>query len=322
MLLLPRMWPLIFEQSAAVLPIYAAGSSLLVDQVEATPGLRVYRVDSDSQLSQALCGSLHPEIGLWIPDGIDDAVAGGQPIELQGYVCWSRRYQTSEMQVQLEQALSEALGQPTSIRLEGNFFYPPSDNVLAPGIAIMNGVVILLAMGIFLVPSLLFEEKQSKTMQALLVSPATIGQVVIGKALAGAFYILVAGLMIFGISWVEVVHWDIVILFVVGAGLFAVALGLVLGSFFDKQQDIAGWMAAVLLFLVAVMFVPMLGLAMPKTMASILAFVPSSALADICRAAFSEHFAAGRIIADIASVVAISLVLYALVIWRVQRSDR
>ena len=59
----------------------------------------------------------------------------------------------------------------------------------------------ILMMGIFLVPSLLFEEKETKTMQALLVSPASIGQVVVGKALAGAFYILVTAVMMFAISW-------------------------------------------------------------------------------------------------------------------------
>ena len=48
---------------------------------------------------------------------------------------------------------------------------------------ILNTVSLIMIMGLMLVPSLLLEEKQTKTMDALLISPANIAQVVIGKAL-------------------------------------------------------------------------------------------------------------------------------------------
>ena len=46
---------------------------------------------------------------------------------------------------------------------------------------------------LMLIPYLMLEEKQTKTLDALLTSPASPGQVVLGKALAGFFYILVIG---------------------------------------------------------------------------------------------------------------------------------
>ena len=127
--------------------------------------------------------------------------------------------------------LSQSLGRPVTIHIEGNIVYPPSDGVLFLSLATINSVLMILMMGIFLVPSLLFEEKETKTMQALLVSPASIGQVVIGKALAGSFYILVTAVMIFAISWADVIHWDMVILFVIGGGILLGGGGSGAGQF-------------------------------------------------------------------------------------------
>jgi ABC-2 type transport system permease protein len=194
--------------------------------------------------------------------------------------------------------------------------------VLFLGIATINSVLMILMMGIFLVPSLLFEEKETRTMQALLVSPASISQVVVGKALAGSFYILVTAVMIFAISWAEVVHWEMALLFVIGGGLFSVAVGLVLGSFFEKQQDMVGWIIALLLFLVGAIFVKMLGIELPTLVESILPWVPSVALAEIYRAAFSETVSTTQVLTNLWIILAVSLPLYVLAIWKVRRSDR
>lgn len=159
-------------------------------------------------------------------------------------------------------------------------------------------------------------------MQALLVSPASIGQVVAGKALAGAFYMLVTAVMVFAISWEEVVHWDMVVLFVIGGAAFSVAAGLVLGSLFEKQQDATGWMAALLLFLIGAMLVGMLGMELPGVLAGFLPLAPSVALAQVCRAAYSGTVSPTVALANLGIVLAVSLPLYALVIWKVRRSDR
>jgi len=321
-LVLPKMLPLIFEQPRTVLTVYDMGASRLVTELQSKADLTLQKVRSDQELSSALCGAVYPEIGLQIPADFDRLLAAGGAIEIQGYACWSKRNQVSEVRPKLEESLSQALGRPVTIHTEGNTVFPPTDGVLLLSLATVNSVLMLLTMGFFLVPSLLFEEKESKTLQALLVSPASIGQVVIGKALAGLFYILVTAGVIFAISWVDVIHWDMVLLFVIGGGLFSVALGLVMGSFFDKQQDMVGWMTALVLLLVGAILVKMLGIDLPAPLESILPWVPSVALAEICHAAFSEAVSADRIWNDLWIVLGVSLPLYALVIWKVRRSDR
>jgi ABC-2 type transport system permease protein len=322
MLLVPKMLPLIFEQSQTVLPVYDMGNSSLVAELKNNPDFSVQGLRSEQEFHTALCGAIYPLIGLSVPADFDRLLAAGKQVELTGYVCWSKRYQVSELRPKLEGILSQTLGLPVTIHIEGNIVHPPSSGVLSFSLATINSVLMILMMGVFLVPSLLFEEKEAKTMQALLVSPASIGQVVIGKALAGSFYILVTAVMIFVISWADVVHWELVMLFVIGGGIFSVAVGLVLGSFFEKQQDIVGWMTALLLLLVGAIMVKMLGVELPALVESILPWVPSVALAEICRAAFSETVPVPRILTDLWIILSVSLPLYAIVIWKVRRSDR
>jgi ABC-2 type transport system permease protein len=226
------------------------------------------------------------------------------------------------VQPKLEGILTQALGQPVIIQTDGNLLYPPSDGVLLLSLATINWVLMVLMMGVFLVPHLLFEEKQTKTMQALLVSPASISQVIAGKALAGSFYILVTAVVIFSIFWADVVHWDAAILFVIGGAIFSIAMGLVLGSFYEKQQDMVGWMTALILLLTGSVLVSMLGMELPDLVKRILPWVPSVALAEVCRAAFSETVSTVRVWTKLGTVLAVSLPLYALVIWKVRRSDR
>jgi len=321
-LVVPKLLPYIFEQPETVLPVYAMSGSPLIADLKKAPNISVQMLHSEQELRLALCSSIYPEIGLLIPIDFNQTIVAGEEVEFQGFVCWSKRHQVSAVQPKLEELLSQTLGQPVSIRVAGNIVYPPSDGVLSLSLANINSVIMILMVGIFMVPSLLFEEKETKTMQALLVSPASIGQVVIGKALAGSFYILVSAVMIFAISWVDVIHWDMVIFFIIGGGFFSVAAGLVLGTLFEKQQDMIGWMMALLLLLVGTVLVKMLGMELPVFVKSILPWVPSVALAEICRTIFSETVSTVQVWINFGIVMVVSLPLYALVIWKVQRSDR
>jgi hypothetical protein len=129
-------------------------------------------------------------------------------------------------------------------------------------------------------------------------------------------------MMIYAISWADVTHWGAVVLLLIGGGVFSVAVGLVLGSYFEKQQDTVGWMTALLLLLVGAALAYTLGMELPALVGCLLPWVPSVALAAICHASFSETVSTARIVANLAIVLAVSLPLYVLVIWRVRRSDR
>jgi hypothetical protein len=66
----------------------------------------------------------------------------------------------------------------------------------------------------------------------------------------------------------------------------------------------------------------MLDIELPALLEGILPWTPSVALAEICRASYSEAVPAAQVLTNLGIVLAVSLPLYALVIWKVRRSDR
>ncbi|MBL7065145.1 MAG: ABC transporter permease [Anaerolineae bacterium] len=325
MLLMPKVMGLMLVPPETPVLVYDPGESRLTAELENSAQYQVQRARSLAEVEQVIGSTgfgLGVEFGLVAPDDFDQVLEdGGQP-ELDGYVAWANRMKASQLKADFEEQIEEMVGQPVRINVEGNIVYPPSDSGLWLLMVTITPVTVILMMGIQLVPTLLFEEKQTKTMSALLVSPASIGQVVVGKALAGLFYVLVSAGVVFAINWAGVVHWEVVLLFVLGIGVFGVGVGLVLGSFFERQQDVAGLTMLLLVVFIGALFVNMLGLDIPAVVQAIIPWVPSVALAEIIRFVFLESTPWVQVWSKLGSVLAISLLLYGVVVWKVRRSDR
>jgi ABC-2 type transport system permease protein len=325
MLLMPKAMGLVLDPPYTPVLVYDPGSSRLTAELETDTRYQVRQASSISELQQVIGSAgfgLGTELGLVIPTGFDQVLEAGGQLELDGYVAWANRAKAAQLKADFEGRFADLLGQPVRIDIEGKVVYPPPGPTLALGISTWTAVIVILIMGVNLVPNLVFEEKQTKTMEALLVSPASIGQVVVGKALAGLFYMLVTAGVVFAINWTGVVHWEVAALFVLSSGLFAVAVGLVLGSFFERQQDVVGPMMLLIVIFVASIFVDMVELELPTFIRVILPWVPSVALAEVIRFVFLESIPWPEIGMDLGSVLGISAFLYAIVVWQVRRSDR
>ncbi len=325
MLLMPKVMELMLVPPETPVLVYDPGESRLVAELENSDQYQVRRVRSLTEVEQVIGSTgfgLGVEFGLAVPDDFDQVLeAGGQP-ELDGYVAWANRMKASQLKADFEEQIEELMGQPVRINVEGNIVYPPSDSGLWLLMVTITPVTVILMMGIQLVPTLLFEEKQTKTMEALLVSPASISQVVVGKALAGLFYVLVSAGVVFAINWAGVVHWEVVLLFVLGIGVFGVGVGLVLGSFFERQQDVVGLTMLLLVVFIGALFVNMLGMDIPAVVQAMLPWVPSVALAEIIQFVFLENVPWGQVLVNLGSVLGVALLLYGIVVWKVRRSDR
>ena len=92
--------------------------------------------------------------------------------------------------------------------------------------------------GAFVVPLLIVEEKEKRTLDFLLSSPASLNEIIAGKALTGVVYTrLIAGLLL-GINRQSIQNWPLTLLTVVLGLLFVVGVGLVIGS--RAQEHDAG----------------------------------------------------------------------------------
>ena len=325
MLLMPKAMGLMLVPPETPVLVYDPGESRLTTQLDDSDQVRVQRVRSLAELEQVI-GSmgfgLGVQFGLAVPDDFDQVLeAGGQP-KLDGYVAWANRIKAPQLKADFEAQIEELVGRPVRITVEDNIVYPPSDSGLWLLMVTVTPVIVILMMGIQLVPALLFEEKQTKTMSALLVSPASISQVVVGKALTGLFYVVVSASVVFAINWAGVVHWDVVLLFVLGVGVFSVGVGLVLGSFFERQQDVVGLTMLLIVVFIGALFVNMLNLDIPAVVQAMLPWVPSVALAEIIRFVFLESTLWAQVWTNLGGLLGISAPLYAVVVWKVRRWDR
>lgn len=159
-------------------------------------------------------------------------------------------------------------------------------------------------------------------MDALKVSPASAGQLVMGKALAGSFYILLAGVLFFYPKLGLCHELGFSAPGLPGLCLFSIGLALAFGSFFERQQDVIGLTMLLLLVFIGAMFVDMFGLTVPDIVQSMLPWIPSVALMEIIQLVFLESIPWVQVWTNLGSVLAISALLYAVVIWKVSRSDR
>jgi len=316
---------LLFEPPTTQVMIFDPDTSSISIMIDDSPEFRAQQVRSLLELQESISNmgfGLGPELGLEIPPGFDAQLEGaGQPV-LQGYVSWANRNKAESIKSEMEDALLELTGVSIVVSLEGNIITPPGDIGMLVGIVTMFAVTIILTIGIILVPSLMIEEKQNRTLDALLVSPASIGQVVAGKALAGTFYILVTTLIVYLIYWSGIYHWGVTALFVIGAILFAVSVGLLFGVLFDRQAEMTGWLSLMLVFVSGTIFVQLIGLDLPTFLEQLLPWLPPVALAQIFWASFSSRIDYQGVLASFGVVVIVSGVLFGFTIWRIKQLDR
>jgi cytochrome c biogenesis protein CcdA len=105
-------------------------------------------------------------------------------------------------------------------------------------------------------------------------------------------------------------------------GLFAVAVGLVLGSFFSSQQEMSAWMALLLVIFVGAMLVDALELQLPASLQAMIPWVPSVALVDVMRISFLKDVPWAEVWTNLGRVLSVSVLLYALVVWKVRQGER
>jgi ABC-2 type transport system permease protein len=303
--------------------IYDAGASRIVAELKRNPEIRLLRATSHQELERLLGKSSGSMLGLALPPDFDLALEAGQALELDGFFAhWVGDKDAARERAFFEAQLLALSDQPVRIKIDNHAVYPGPDADGQPFLASLSLVVIIIIISGVLVPYLIMEEKESKTMDALLVSPASANQVIIGKAIAGMVYGLTAAAVVFAFNRVVVVHWGWSILVAVCGTLFAVALGLLLGSIFDNPQNMGLWMGVIFMILLLPMMLGTSALDLPALLDSIVPWIPSVALSRAFRIAFSGSVPLDQILLRLGYVLGCATVLLTGVVWVVRRADR
>ena len=194
--------------------VYDMGDSGLTTTLEASDQFQVRSVDSQEALEERLVDLNAKALGIVVPAGFDDALVAGEAGRVDGYVTWAKRGKARELKADFEQQAAELLGQPLRVDYGdgvSSIVYPAPDSPGVLGMFAGTVVMVVFLIGCFVVPYLMIEEKQAKTLDALLVSPAQSGHLVAGKALAGLFYCLTAAVIVLAFNTTLINTWGVAI---------------------------------------------------------------------------------------------------------------
>ncbi|MEJ2596974.1 MAG: ABC transporter permease [Anaerolineales bacterium] len=318
-----RMMPTLLEGSGPPnLRIYDAGNSALVAYLENNSTFDVYTYPSKESMTRRLANSDEPDLGLVIPANFDQLLETGNEAALQGYVMyWVNKDDAATLQHTLEAELKQILGKPVTIQTGGNLVYhsPESD-----GFGVQAGfslIFIILMFGLSLIAHLMLEEKQTHTIDALLVSPASAGQVVIAKALTGIFYCLLGAGVALAMNRDLVIHWWLAALTIIIGSLFTSSLGLWLGNKIENRGQLTLWAWVLLVPLLIPVFLILLADLLPAGLIQIFQFIPTVVMFNLFRTSFADPIPLGTALLQLAWVAAWAIGFLSIVTWQVRRLD-
>jgi hypothetical protein len=309
-----------FDKGVNVVVYDEGDTSLAIEAVTLGNGAE-YSFREASSLQEMEQKMAYQTLGLVLPADLDQTLASGGTPTLSGYIFWVDRMKVAQLEAKYSQAFSEILGQPVQVVIGQNVVIPQAGADGMQTNVTYDMIYFVLSTALLLIPHLMMEEKQTKTLDALLTSPASPGQVVLGKALAGFFYILVIGGLGMALFSLYIVNWAMALAAFLGYALFAIGLGLAVGSFTKSMKEIGLWMVVLMLFLV----IPPLFYMESNLKAGIrmvLTWFPSSALVSLFRYSCSTGVTSAQFLPNLAIAIVSIGIVFGLVIWKVRRSDR
>jgi ABC-2 type transport system permease protein len=309
------------EDGPPALLVYAAGESKLLTELENSPAVDLYTYKSEEDMKYYLTNGEEPELGLVIPENFDAALDSGNALELQGYMLqFFKEDEVFELKRYMEDEFTTLLDQPVTISIERIPLQPETGGVTV--LTSMGFAFVTIMVGMMVIPHMMIEEKQAKTLDALMISPAKSGHIVLGKAFAGLVYAIL--LLIIALIF----NWDIIQqgwLFLLGGlmgTLFAVSLGILLGIIIDNRQQLTLWSWVALIPLLIPMMVSLFDDMFPEAVVQIIKLVPSSAMLRVFRTSMSGTTPMEYFVPQLANLAIFSGIFLSIAAWLLRRQDR
>lgn len=180
-----------------------------------------------------------------------------------------------------------------------------------------------IGVGISLVSTLLVEEKEWKTLRMLLVSPASLTDIVVGKLLVGVTYQLLVSLAVMALLHGFVGNLPLVLLFVLLSTAFGLSLGLLAGSVFQTTSGLGGFLSIVsALFAVSAVFASSLAAVFTtrtSLVEGIIHLLPTYYMAEGLLNALQNQSTSTSVLLDLSVTIGGTLVCLVAAVWILHR---
>lgn len=300
--------------------LVAGPESALVEALASHDSLRVSRVNAAETAVSALVQQGGGALGIILPPEAEAELVAGRPVTLEAITPYATTEdQLAQATASFQAAVAELTGGGT-VELTIRTVYPSTDSTGRPAMAVLSALLVLLLVGLLMIPNLMIEEKEDRTLEVLLVSPATPFDVAVGKALAGLAYGVIAMLVVGLFFHSSVVHWGVALLGCALAVLFGISLGLLLGLLFDNSSSLNLWTSGILLALILPVFMRLMPRLAAQVDSPMWQWIPSLAMARILTASMAAAIPVSETLWSAALVLAAIGLLIALVVAAVRRT--
>jgi ABC-2 type transport system permease protein len=302
--------------------VHDPGNSRLSTELRAVPQMKVLAATSAEVVANEL-EKAKAVGGLAIPGNFDADIAARKQPELVIYVNNKQNdFEQAMFRQLVERQFSAVVKEHLPARLtwiDVNKEADAKSSILNVN-QMMLPLLLLLTFamtGALVVPLLLVEEKEKRTLDFLLTSPASLTEIIAGKALTGVVYsFLIAGVLL-TINHKLIGNWPLTLLTVLLGVLFVVAVGLFMGSVFQNTMQVNTWAGLILFVLMAPSFP---SFRLPEIVDRALVFVPTHYFVEALRLASSETPSA-RIWGHLAVLLASTVIAFGAAIWGLRRQS-
>jgi ABC-type transport system involved in cytochrome c biogenesis permease component len=261
-----------------------------------------------------------PVIGIKV-EGDPHQSNSSSPLILEGYYpYWMNASQVEELKTSAEDVLENIWDTSIEIKFGENIVYPVMDNyAYGKSFITTAGLLIQLAvMGLSMAPQLIVEEKDSQTLQAIVVSPATLGHFVLGKTLAVLFYSILTTIISLFFVGPLVIHWGLTIAALLIGMLTIIAPGILLGVLLDSKQQIQIWVWVMFIPIILPIFFSIVRV-LPDSILKIIDWWPTVALARLLRAGFTLNPPINTYGTEIIYLISITIIFCGITYWAIQK---
>lgn len=236
--------------------IYSAEPSALVEQLALVDSISLHVVDSEAALVETMERE-NAQLGVVLPPGFDLELQSGLSPQLSFFSAEASSEQSIARQLVL--ATIEALSgrQPLVAIVEERFGEPAAPDAnqtenqgaaeFLIGLDLQGYFIVLWVMmgvsmnGALLVPTLIVEEKEQRTLDSILVTPASYREVVIGKLLVGLVYSLLSAMTILLLNGGLRGDLGLSLAFILLTSLAVSLIGLLVGGLVENMTTLNTW---------------------------------------------------------------------------------
>ena len=232
------------------------GSSQLVTMAEQLTSVVTKDYGSVSEIKQAVeSGAV--DVGMVIPADFDSSVMQGEETELTTYI-WGESLAKNRiiLGATIANLVRGLAGQEAPVEIE---VITLGDEVSIPWNDRLLPLIVLMAVflgGLFLPATSVINEKEKKTLEALVVTPTTIGDIFVAKGLLGIILSLFMGVVILILNQAFGAEPMLLILVLALGAIMAAEIGLICGALLkDITTLFAIWkLGGILLFGPAIIY--------------------------------------------------------------------